>query len=212
MDTWRLDFVELNYNNLHQYTDLPVEKLKRFTMMQIADCVRVHVLRDNGGVWLDADTIVLDGLPSETVLGDPDTRTNTIGFLRTEANTDMFNEWASYQDRIINGNDTSVLWSLMGNDFTDGYLKEHHDISMGNIVDRWPETYMVQGNMPRLEKYRTFYFKDNRHLADIRHTDLLMLHNSWTPEWYKQLSKEEVLKQDCTLSNILNEIHHHGWW
>ena len=212
MESWRFDFVELNYNNLHQYTDLPVEKLKRFALMQIADCVRVHVLRDNGGYWLDADTIVLDGLPSETVLGDPDKRTNTIGFLHTEANTDMFTKWAAYQDRIINGHDTPILWSVMGNDFTDGYLKEHREISIGNIADRWAEVYMVQGNMPRLEKYRQFYFRESRHLADIKQTDMLMLHNSWTPEWYKQLSEEEVLNQDCTLSNILNEIHHHGWW
>ena len=64
---------------------------------------------------------------------------------------------------------------------------------------------MVSDNIPRWQKYRRFYFEEHNTLADIRPTDLLMLHNSWTPEWYKSLPERKVLDANCTMSNILRE-------
>ena len=64
LDTWKVPCTVLNYDNVNDYTDLPLDKLKRFTLPQIADCVRVHVLSDgtplqysylenpmDGGAW-----------------------------------------------------------------------------------------------------------------------------------------------------------------
>ena len=206
METWNFDFVVLNYDNLHKYTDLS-EKVKRFTFPQIADCVRVHVLRDNGGTWLDADTIVLGELPNDIILGNNATRENTIGFLNAEP--EMFKRWAMFQDEIIEQNKTPTHWAIMGNHFTDAYLRKHKEITIGDITNRWAETYMING-VDRMAKYNAFYFEWHNHLKDIRPTDMLMLHNSWTPRWYKELSEEQVLNTDCTLSNILNEIHNNG--
>ena len=207
MDTWKVPYTVLNYDNLSQYTELPVEKLKRFSLPLIADAVRVHVLRDNGGYWLDADTImVTDKLPEAVILGDPEARTNTIGMLHTKPQTDMFKEWAAYQDELINENGTSHFWAAMGNAFTDPYLQKHREIEIGRINDYWPETYMIDGDMHRCSKYLAFYFAEDYELTDIRKTDMLMLHNSWTPAWYKQLSESEALAQRCTLSNVLREL------
>ena len=205
LNTWRFEFVILNYANLHKYTDLQPE-IKRFTLPQIADCVRVHVLRDNGGVWLDADTISLTGqLPDETILGDPDTRQNTIGMLRADGQREMFSEWAMFQDEIVNGTGSANHGAALGNAFTDKYLQEHRDVKIGRIRKYWPEVYKIQDNIPRFQKYRRFYFESDFHLSDIERTDLLMLHNSWTPDRYKELTIKEVLARSCTLSNILRE-------
>lgn len=207
METWKLPYKILDYDNLREYTDIDVEKLKRFTLPQIADCVRVHVLRDNGGVWLDADTISLTGqLPEETILGDPDTRQNTIGMLRADGQQQMFSEWAMFQDEIVNGTGSANHWAALGNAFTDKYLQEHRDVKIGRIRKYWPEVYKIQDNIPRFQKYRRFYFESDFHLSDIERTDLLMLHNSWTPEWYKKLSATDVLAGSCTMSNVLREI------
>lgn len=206
LDTWNFDFVVLDYSNLHEYTEMPVERVKRFTLPQVADCVRVHVLRDNGGIWLDADTISLTGrLPEETVLGDPETRGNSIGMLRSDGHPEMFVEWARFQDRIIEGRGDTKHWAALGNAFTDEYLKEHTEIPIGRIKDRCPEVYMIHGDMSKRERYQRFYFESTYHLADIGQTDILMLHNSWTPEEYKLKSAREVLEAQCTLSNILRE-------
>ena len=207
MDTWKVPYIVLNYKNLREYTDIDIEPLKRFTLPQIADCVRVHVLRDNGGYWLDADTIMISGkLPDTDMVGDPESRTNSIGLLHTEPHSDMFTEWAAFQDEIIHGYDASPYWALMGNAFTDDYVKRHTQVRIHPIEDYCPEVYMVSDDIPRWQKYRRFYFEERNTLSDIRPTDLLMLHNSWTPEWYRNVPEGKVLDANCTMSNILREV------
>lgn len=207
METWRIPYTVLNYDNLHEYTDLDIEPVKRFTLPQIADVVRVHVLRDQGGYWLDADTIMLTGeLPETDLVGDPAQRTSSAGLLYSEPGSDMFVEWARYQDEIVNGPDTPTYWATMVNSFSDPYAKAHPDVRIYPIERFWPETYMVKEQIPRYQKYAQFYFEQNYGLEDIQPADLLMLHNSWTPGWYKQLSESEVLAKSCTLSNILREL------
>lgn len=207
MRTWKVPYTVLNYDNLHEYTDLPIDKIKRFTLPQISDIVRVHVLRDQGGRWVDADTILLaDEWPDTDFVGYPERRGISCAFLRTEPHTDMFQRWAKHQDDIINGWDTPTYWATFANQFPEPYLAEHPEIDISPIVDYWPETYMVSGGMPRYQKYWQFYFEQEYSLADICPTDMLMLHNSWTPDWYKALTEEEVLSASCTLSNILREL------
>ena len=209
LETWKFPYTILNYENIREYTEFN-DKVKQLTLPKIADYVRVHVLRDNGGYWLDADTIVFsETLTSETILGYPD-RSNTIGFLHTKAHSDMFEEWAEYQDEKLKSlpemeRDTTS-WDIMGNAFTDDYLKNHPDISIGNITYRWLETYAFMGGRTnRMSRYIELYFNNSFKLSDFRETDMIMLHNSWTPNWYKSLSREEVLNHRCTMSNILKE-------
>ena len=210
METWRFPYIVLNYENVGNYTDLKISpQLKRFTMPQIADCVRVHVLRDQGGYWLDADTIMInEDLPTTNMIGNPNTRTNTIGYLYAQkSELDMFVEWAAYQDDIIdNPQITPALWSLMGNSFTDNYVKSNNSISICSVENCWPEVYMIDRDIPRYEKYLKFYFETSHQLNDIKPTNMLMLHNSWTPNWYKKLSCDKVLSYDCTMSNILRTV------
>ena len=206
MDTWKVPFTVLTYDNVNDYTNLPIDRIKRFTLPQIGDIVRVHVLRDQGGYWLDADTIMLtDKLPETNFVGYPDERTSSIGLIYSDPHTEMFEEWAKRQDEIINGWETPTFWATFANALCDPYLQMHKEIKIHPIDDFWPETYMVKDNIPRWQKYRRFYFEERYSLPDLRPTDLLMLHNSWTPEWYKDMPLCKVLDANCTLSNILRE-------
>ena len=201
LETWRAPYTVLNYSNLHQYTDLPISKLRRFSIEQACDCVKAHVLRDNGGIWLDADSIMVTGkMPKATLLGNVEMRTNTIAFLQTEPHSEMFEEWAKYQDKVLDSPYVSLWWGLMGNGFTDTYIRDHKEIKLDSIYDYWLET---DNEEDRPRKYIDYYFNRsyNPSLPDI-----VILHNSWTPKWYKQLTRDEVLQQGCTLSNILREI------
>ena len=212
MQTWHFEFEILNFSNLHKYTDIQIDaRLKRFTLPQIADVVRVHVLRDNGGYWLDADTIMVcpfDKLPTETIMGNPYTRSNTIGYLHAERpHMDFFEQWAAYQDKVLADPHALLNWDVMGNAFTDWYVKNHPEVTIADVSPCWPETYMIDGAMSRREKYVELYFKRNNGLLDLKPTDMLMLHNSWTPDWYKHMYTAAVLSQCCTLSHILQEIN-----
>lgn len=208
LQTWKFPFTILTYDNLHEYTDLPINKLKdRFTMPKIADCVRVHVLRDQGGYWLDADTIMItDKLPTTNMIGDPNTRMNTIGFLYGEKGCELFRSWSVFQDSVIKMQCPPNQWNAVGNAFTDNYVKEHKEVTIADVTLCWPETYMIHSKISRYEKYKEFYFNESYDLSSIMSTDMLMLHNSWTPDWYKDLYVDEVLNNSCTMSNILMEL------
>ena len=206
LKTWRVQYTVLNYNNLRNYIAVDIEPVKRFTLPQIADFVRVHVLEEYGGYWLDADTImVTDELPAETIMGNPETRVNSIGFLHTKPHSDMFTAWKAYQDGAVLG--TSTAWNVFGNAFTDLYLKCHQEVSMHDIRNSFPETYMVKGDCSRYGKYQQFYFSESYGLQELEPAPLLMLHNSWTPDWYKRLTVSEILTgNQCTMSNILRAV------
>ena len=210
MKTWKFPFVLLNYKNLSDYTDFSPDVVREnFTLPRVANCVRAHVLRDQGGYWLDTDTIMIgDTLPETTLIGYPSERTGSIGYLyANHPHQDFYERWCEFQDEILANPDSyETHWSILSNDFTDEYAKTHREISITPINDCWPETYMISGNSSRYEKYQEFYFERKYYLSDIHPTNMLMLHNSWTPEWYKKLSSQEALNDDCTLSGILKEV------
>lgn len=207
--TWNFPYVVLHYDNLYKYTNVDINKLQRFTLPQISDVIRVHVLRDNGGYWLDADTIMLSQrLPEENFMGNPEDRSISCAYQRTEMLSYMFAKWAQYQDKILDMADPPHHWSVFANDFPAQYLQENRELTIKPIRNAWPETYMIPGNDSRHKKYVEFYFSRQYHLGDIEPTEMLMLHNSWTPDWFKELSLEEVTKQDCTLSYILDEVNY----
>ena len=208
LNTWKFDYTILTYENLNEYTNLDIDKLKRFTLPQIADIVRVHVLRDSGGYWLDADTIMVTSkLPTETMIGYPTTRANTIGYLHAkEAHEPMFEEWAKYQDEVINNDTIPLTWDVVGNAFTDRYVKEHPEITIADVSRCWAETYLAQGITSRYSQYRQVYFARKFTLSDFEKTDMIMLHNSWTPEWYKGYSVYNIQRDNCTMSNLLKEL------
>ena len=139
-------------------------------------------------------------------MGDPNTRINTIGFLHTSKDSPMFTKWAEYQDKILSDLNPSHAWYIMGNGFTDGYLRDHRDVQITPVENRWAETYSIPGTDSRYSKYQRFYFNESHNIQELKPTDLLMLHNSWTPRWYKEFNKEQVLTHKCTLSNILREL------
>jgi hypothetical protein len=212
MRTWKFPYVMLNYNNVQEYIGKLPEKLLQLTLPKIADYIRVHVLNKFGGYWLDTDTIMLnDNLPQCNIMGMPSNRSHTIGFLYTEPQSDMYKAWTKYQDDVVQKlpimkqGDTTP-WNIMGNNFTDAYVAAHEEICIGDIKTYWPETYMVAGDAPRREKYIKFYFESNYRIDDLdnERPNMLMLHNSWTPKWYKQLNMDAVRTNKCTLSNIIN--------
>ena len=57
------------------------------------------------------------------------------------------------------------------------------------------------------ENYANFYFKnDYSDFALQENKGVILLHNSWTPEKYREMTKEEFLAANNTLANILRKI------
>lgn len=64
-----------------------------------------------------------------------------------------------------------------------------------------------QAHRKRHEHYRRFWFEPGEVGPAIRPAAIVIaLHNTWTPAWYKALSREEVLQHDCRLSAVLRHL------
>ena len=58
-----------------------------------------------------------------------------------------------------------------------------------------------------IRNYQNFYFENDYSQEVIKNTKgIILLHNSWTPQKYKEMTKEEFLSQNNTLSNVLKTI------
>jgi hypothetical protein len=65
--------------------------------------------------------------------------------------------------------------------------------------------YFTSKSMMSEEKYLKFWFDNSIDLKDVFKPNQLVigLHNSWTPQWYKELSEKEVLENGSLLSRTL---------
>ena len=59
-------------------------------------------------------------------------------------------------------------------------------------------SYYQSKSMTAEEKYRKFWFEENLDSSIVfsKNPVIIGLHNSWTPEWYKDLSKKDVLENE----------------
>lgn len=102
-------------------------------------------------------------------------------------------------------------WSYLGNFILDPLFKKSKRKQVYSLDRKklkllpeviWLDENGITDSIPN--NYRRFYFKEN--FADYALKDnagVICLHNSWTPAEIRNMSEEEFLKLDCTLSNIL---------
>jgi len=111
----------------------------------------------------------------------------------------------------------NAKWDFVGNSITNTLF----DNSSSTLVTRLeknhyaftPEILHFQNRGTAVEQYRNFWFGLRKQEAPFYQNQFLIaLHNSWTPDWYKQLTEDEVLEADCllskTLKNTLDGNHH----
>ena len=88
-----------------------------------ADFIRVNVICDYGGIWLDSDTLVMDNLESlidifDTKNGFFIKENNTIlwnGIFGSKPNTQVMLEWKQTMLSILNSKQHNIEWAEIGN-------------------------------------------------------------------------------------------------
>ena len=226
MQTWKkflpdATIVVLDYKNIGEFLDVRELGLNlfsgRFTLPQIADAIRVALLAKHGGVWLDVDTIILSSdarkyfLPDKKhrtiFFGDENRQTAHMAFINAPPNSMCMNFWREFiRERIWNLNlYASIGWDFFGNDFINAYAKNFPDEI--KIFDRnliMPETKLLSADVNDEKAYLKYYFLENHRAAEVN-AEMILLHNSWTPEFFLELPTKELFCVDCTLTNILAE-------
>lgn len=233
LKTWQKNLPEysinvLDFENIGKYIDLRQfgDNLfsRQMNLMLISDVIRATVLEKYGGIWFDIDSIILDRSAKKffeeddehdaVFFGDTEKHVGTyIAFIKAKAHSDFLKSWIEYIKKILGGitNSTPPFTpNIMGNDFTDSYCMEHlQEIKIISSDDTSVIAESVLYPIKTIEelpdRYMKFYFTSSYHIEDIP-ADILFLHNSWTPEVFKNISEEDFLRCDFTMANILMEV------
>ena len=166
-----------------------------------------------GGVWFDCDTVVLNSKAASyfsddehevIFFGRPAKRNVRICNIFAVQGANLMRLWANEVRRKIIHFDPPLkaFWGYLGNSIIDPYVREHpEEILIHDMVPQMPELKVTGSGTKNYVKY---YLQSKRHLIDIK-SDMLLLHNNWTPARYKNATLDEIIHHDCTLSNILVE-------
>jgi hypothetical protein len=109
--------------NINKYIKTIPDYFNKLCPAHQADFVRVSVICDFGGIWLDSDTLVLNSLDSlfdliENKNGFFIKENNTIlfnGIFGSKVNTPLMIEWKTRMIKILDEKQSSIGWTEIGN-------------------------------------------------------------------------------------------------
>ena len=105
-------------------------------------------------------------------------------------------------------------WNFLGNKILNKFLKTKKKNIFYKIdgfeTKALPEinfAHEQKSNLTNSENYEIFYFKNNysKYALD-GNCGIILLHNSWTPQEFKNMSDDEFLSNENTLSEIFKNV------
>ncbi len=189
------------------------------------DAIRVALLKQNGGIWMDPDTIItnnnfLKNLENYELVMLGEKKMQHIGFIYASNNSNIINEWLKEimkKVQIYNQfNNQSIKqrvnWKFLGNMIIDRILLNNtygkfHRLDK-NKMFAFPEIKLLANSkLNSKQRYRELYFRYGDPKIILENVQgIILLHNSWTPMKYKKLSEAEFLNEDILLSRLISKI------
>lgn len=208
---------------------------KKMTLPIQADAIRVAILQKYGGIWMDSDTIITNSEcinmfnGSDLIMfGNSNNRMMNIGIIYANNNSTILKTWINnillririYKYRLflktifpikffIESFNKLLTWNYLGNGILDEIVKNASNSSF-KIIQReesnvFPEMLLKNGSIQK--KYQDFYFTARNPETILKKSKgILMLHNSWTPQKYRNMSLEEFLRQDILPSHLFKKL------
>lgn len=176
-----------------------------------ADFVRVHVICDYGGIWLDSDTLVLDSLDSlfdivENKDGFFIKENNYIlcnGIFGSKPNTSLMKEWKKTLIDILDNKKNTIEWSDIGCNMLHSMINSNANLFKNyKIFEGLDNLYPVNWNNCVTEFINKPY--DNYKNIVRNYQPLLVLVNSV----YKELENKtvnEILNGNMPINYFINK-------
>lgn len=225
VETWRqipgADIHMLNYRNLWKYIDVDAYGPNLFNgsyhMAQVGDAIRAMLLEKYGGTWFDVDTIIIKPdfakylKPEKDIrfFGNTAKKTVHVGYIivKRPGTLGMINWVAHNKFRIWNIRPNErITWGRLAGDFLEPYAYSHPqevEILDWHLVH--PEEQLKRAEIEDYRRvYEDYFFFESHHRDEID-KEMIVLNNTWTPPFYKNLSRNDLLKVDCTITNLLIE-------
>ena len=249
MKTWYkflpdYEIIVLDYSNLQQYLPKKTYKSVVFKHMSLAkqsDAIRAALLNENGGIWLDADTIIT-GSNFLSSIKDYNTDVVMIGRPKTDGviygafiysnkqKTKFIKEWYSALPKRIAKYRMMVKFPILRKIYKKEWnAAEKWDYCENAIIDdlgrkyKYPDfllidrdeicalpeyvSYLSESITNKEQLYCKYYFEQgNASEVLIKAKGIILLHNSWTPEKYREMDEKKFLEQPILLADILKEL------
>ena len=208
---------------------------KKMTLPIQADAIRVAILEKYGGIWMDMDTIITNNQFFKNVFrydlaffGNPQTKIPAIGFIYATKNSRIMKEWLinikkkvsffkelffrKEYDKLSN----LYIWNYLGNEILNKLLQKAEEKEF--IIFDWVKTNATpESNIfhigPKMgfkkakEAYiKLYFYPGNPQNIIYNNPGIILLHNSWTENKYKYMSKIKFLKQNILLSSLLKQL------
>jgi hypothetical protein len=175
-----------------------------------ADFIRVNVIYNYGGIWLDSDTLVMDDLSSlfDTLKENKgffikqNNETLCNGIFGSIANTDLMKDWKDYINEVLKNNN-KINWEDIGNKYlNDKYINNPDLFENYKLFNGLDNMYPVNFYSCLSEYIEKPY--DNYINIVKEYQPLLILVNSVYHKLHN-LSEEEILKNNIPLSYFLRK-------
>ena len=226
------EIVILDYSNLKNWLGENYFDPKfyiNFSLAVQSDAIRCAVLKKYGGIWMDVDTIITGKKAREIIENNAEFALiyPHICLITAKTECEILTKWERrIKKRIefVNKAFKNKLflkyiypkmykkitnWSYLGNDILNKII-DTEDKCLKLDRDKlhtMPEFEHAKSFNKPVKIYKSFYFKhDYSDFALENNGGIILLHNSWTPEEYKKMSREEFLKTNNTLAEILQKI------
>jgi hypothetical protein len=214
METWanisEAEIILLDYSTMGRFfKNRFSERLFNYTLPQQADAIRFAILAENGGLWLDADTIAIKhpaallnalGNSEVAMFGTPGKNASIAIMACRSGRANFVCDVLEEQIELINGEPPAQPppWHYIG---MPAYRRFRHVSPPVATVLDWRQHGVYQealnGREYGSKSYREFWFRrdafDPSTLSGC--SGLIGLHNSWTPQEFKRRSRRTILKR-----------------
>lgn len=232
MQTWHenipdLEVVIINHDNLFKWID-PFFNMRALDILapsMQSDIVEFAVLYQHGGIFLNADTIITGDIFEELekfgrnkvyFFGYPEDKSVHLAFItcmkaRNKALLSCVEQEKELLRTLFEKGTLDVGWDTFGKAIVNNVAGDETLTDYVRVLDRTETGAILEAgfmnNSNQFNNYIDFYFNNRdipleKVLEKIKFGAVL-LHNSWTPEEYKALPREEILASGCILSKLL---------
>lgn len=169
--------------NFRDYTNISKTIIKKFekgflTVTHFSDILRFNLLKNNGGLWLDATIFVNKPLPNKYFNGSLFTCPISNG------NNNFFVSEGKWTGFIIGGSKKNELFDFM-NKFFELYWKDNNNLIDYFLID-YALSFAWQKNLGHFKEYtENNRNKNNPHLYDL----YPLLNSSFNPSKFKLIQQ-----------------------
>lgn len=217
------EIIVINHDNVAEYigNEIDINAFKKLSLPQQSDVVSVAVLSAKGGIFMDADTIVTKDF-SSVVLSHQPNAFHAFGYPASNAihlavmwcqqpNNPILCQWYSTIIEKMRSLPRYIKWDYVGNSVIKPILNDHDNKACFKIIDRTESGNIVESlhsqHNDAHKAYLDFWFGLTTTTPETIINDaaygLISLHNSWTPDYFKAFSLDEVVNSNTTLGNLL---------